>query len=1127
MAAAHSERLVHYVRQLATDATAGKSDSDLLQSYLVGGDQSAFAALVRRHGAMVFGVCRAVLRQRQDAEDAFQAAFLVLARKAGSIRRPEGLAGWLQRVAYRLALRARAASVRRHVRETRAVRSTDTQPSCDELSWGELRTLLHEELAALPGCFREPLVLCYLEGLTQEEAARRLGCTAATIKGRVERGREKLRRRLERRGVTLTAALAAALAGQAITAPVVSAAMAAAVVRATQQFAAGTLSTTAATLARGFLRGALTINLTIKWTLSVVLLAIVMAAGKIAPLSPQPNPDLPHGVAAEKPVPPPAAPRTDLYGDPLPPGAVARLGTLRFRDPNCPFSLAFSADGKLVASGTGHRAGLIRILDAKTGKQLVLLRGDDEQIYFVGFSPSGKRLFSTGLATGLAKGTGIAIRCWDVVAGKELRRIADRAGHATALSKDGKRLVNTGDDGVRLWDADSGKQLLQFGREADSRGGLAFSNDGKLLAGTCRDGSIALWDAETGREVRRLAGHGVPPSRDTRVSSLAFSPDDRSLASGARGSLFLWDTTSGKERFHMAPPKETVIRGATRDGPNIVCFSPEGSRLAVGYGGVVLDTTTGKERVRLEDHPRWVRCQCFSPDGKYLVADDNVGLRFWDAVTGKVVAKDSAHRDPVCSLAFFPDGKTLATTSWDRTVHRWEIATGKELSQFRGQGQRAVEHNEVAVAPDGRVLAAWLGGTLYRWDVRDPKAVEEIHAPQQPRSRWQRAVAFTPRAGMRALAQSWDGKECWVWRDDTRQKPRLFAGERFDGNRFAFFPDGKRVVLGGSGGRARVWDMDTGKIAQVLEGFHEPNGDGISAMRMAVFAMALSSDGGILALGSSGGMVALWDPASGKELFRLNESRHGVFANALAFSPSGKTLAAGYEDGLIRLSELSGGGLRRQWRGHAGSIECLAFSPCGRFLASGSRDTTVLIWDVLRASIGAEDAGETNHSTPPALEVLWTDLAARDAAKAYRGIAILALSPERSVPFLAPRLQPARAPESDRLTRLITDLDSRQFAIRAKAAQELEQLAELAEPALRKLLAAKPSLEARRRAEGLLEKLHGPVLVPEQLRALRVVEVLEHAGTRAARELLQILAKGAPGARVTREAKAALVRLDP
>jgi RNA polymerase sigma factor (sigma-70 family) len=185
------------------------SDEQLLHRFLTapdGADQAAFTALVERHGPMVLRVCREVLGNAHDAQDAFQATFLVLARKAASIRKADSLAGWLHGVAHRIALRARSDAVRRRIHEQQVgamkVVAMEREESRAE-SWAEL----HEEVARLPERYREPVVLCYLEGLSTEEAALRIGCPSGTIFSRLSRARERLRGRLIRRGVALPAAL--------------------------------------------------------------------------------------------------------------------------------------------------------------------------------------------------------------------------------------------------------------------------------------------------------------------------------------------------------------------------------------------------------------------------------------------------------------------------------------------------------------------------------------------------------------------------------------------------------------------------------------------------------------------------------------------------------------------------------------------------------------------------------------------------------------------------------------------------------------------------------------------------------------------------------------------------------
>ncbi len=207
-------------RLFAVGTVAGLSDAQLLSRYIARREEAAFVTLVARHGPMVLAVCRGVLRDPHAAEDAFQATFLILVRRAGSLWVGESLGGWLHRVAYRVALQTRADTARRRARELKAAGAVP-RAAHPEGPDDHLRGLLHEEIGRLPDRLRLPVVLCELEGLTRDQAAERLRWSEGTVRGRLARARAKLRERLTRRGVTLSAAaMAAALASEASAAPV-------------------------------------------------------------------------------------------------------------------------------------------------------------------------------------------------------------------------------------------------------------------------------------------------------------------------------------------------------------------------------------------------------------------------------------------------------------------------------------------------------------------------------------------------------------------------------------------------------------------------------------------------------------------------------------------------------------------------------------------------------------------------------------------------------------------------------------------------------------------------------------------------------------------------------------------
>ena len=234
------------------------ADEVLLERYTSKREEAAFAVLVRRYGPLVLGVCRRVLQHEQDAEDAFQAVFCVLARRAGSIRRRGTVGAWLHAVAYRIALKARKAKARRPLSATNLA---DIPAAADspEWAWRELRPVLDEEVNRLPEKYRRTFVLCYLEGRTNEQAAAQLGCPLGTVLSRLARARQKLRGRLTRRGLALSAGtLAVVLADQAAGA-VVPPALADAAIQATAAFmsggtTAGALSTSVSASAEEFLR---------------------------------------------------------------------------------------------------------------------------------------------------------------------------------------------------------------------------------------------------------------------------------------------------------------------------------------------------------------------------------------------------------------------------------------------------------------------------------------------------------------------------------------------------------------------------------------------------------------------------------------------------------------------------------------------------------------------------------------------------------------------------------------------------------------------------------------------------------------------------------------------------------
>ena len=286
MATAQMDTVIRHLRRavLRQDG-AGRTDGQLLASFIDQKDEAAFEALVRRHGPMVFGVCRRVVRNHHDAEDAFQATFLVLARKASSVRPRERVANWLHGVALRTAMKAKAMTAKRRGREKQVTEMPEPEAAQQD-QWRDLQPLLDQELNGLPENYRLPILLCDLEGKTIKEATQQLGWPQGTLAGRLARGRKLLAKRLANRGVVLSAgSLAAVVSQNAASAAVPTSLMsstvkAAAMIAAGQATVAGVVPAKVAALTEGVMKAMLLSKLKAA-TMLLVVATLSGAAGVI------------------------------------------------------------------------------------------------------------------------------------------------------------------------------------------------------------------------------------------------------------------------------------------------------------------------------------------------------------------------------------------------------------------------------------------------------------------------------------------------------------------------------------------------------------------------------------------------------------------------------------------------------------------------------------------------------------------------------------------------------------------------------------------------------------------------------------------------------------------------------
>jgi WD40 repeat protein len=616
-------------------------------------------------------------------------------------------------------------------------------------------------------------------------------------------------------------------------------------------------------------------------------------------------------------------PRLDQYGDPLPEGALARIGTAKFRHNEFNFAaIAFSPNGKFIASGA-QREG-IYLWEVASGKEV--RRIPVGPVSLIMFSSDGKLLVSWGERDQM-------IRFCEVDTGKEVRRIkTPRKGQGvTAISANAKFWAWAGEDSIiHLGEMSTGREIRQFaGRQKSTCWPLVFSPDGTILAaGTAlysQEGkTIFLWDVNTGKEIRQMSSAGAAPF------TFAFFPDGKRLVTSEAITLdskrlSYWELASGKNAGSFLIKERSPGSFA---GEGHMVFSPDGKTLAFwGEKVRLFNVAGGKELPSLQASGFLM---AFSPDGQTLatVQDDLICL--WDVAGGK--AKTAA---PVraSSVAFSPDGKTLAGADKE-FIRFWDAATGKEIRAIPNASADCL-----AFSPDGKTIVAGGPSMLMAWDATTGKIMlhygegdnRVFRCSFSPDGKWlvtSELLADRPRI--------WDqrtGKEVYQ-RKPLSPPQTLEFPPPLEISSLAFSPDSKVLASGYGDGTIRLVSLASGKQIRIF---------GVDESAVTV---AFSGDGKTVA-SMSNGIVRLWDAATGTERrsFPLFSGKKKKDIIAFAFSPDAKQLAFAL-DQVISIWDVATGKERRRFQGPPLTITRLVFSANGRRLAAQLNHMSVLVWDV-------------------------------------------------------------------------------------------------------------------------------------------------------------------------------------
>lgn len=446
---------------------------------------------------------------------------------------------------------------------------------------------------------------------------------------------------------------------------------------------------------------------------------------------------------------------------------------------------------------SGSSDKTLKLWDVKTGEELRTFSGHTFYVESVAFSPDGKYILSGGDKT---------MKLWDVETGKDVRTFS---GHAwgvssVAFSPDGSHAISSSSSSLMLWDVDTGQRVKFLSERTGSIVSIAFDSNGQhVLAGY--DHSLRLWDLETGRQLRSFSGHIIP------VSSVTFSPDGKHILSGLReGVMGLWSITTGQVVRVFSGHKYPIVSAIFSPDGNYVLSASGGESFGIGYTKL-WDVITGQELQTVPDpEPIITLSLAFSPDGRLALSkSDRNTLKLWNVETGKELHVFSGHSGGILSAAFSPDGRYVASGSRDKTLKLWDMDTGQEVRTYSGHRSYL---KPVMFSPDGRHILSGSpsdGGILKLWDANSDQEVRSL-------SGYLGGVAFSPDG--KYILSGYKDYTLKLWNAETGEVAQTFSGHTSSVRAVAFSPDGRLALSASWDWSLKLWNVDTGRL--LLTRFH-------------------------------------------------------------------------------------------------------------------------------------------------------------------------------------------------------------------------------------------------------------------------------------------------------------------